>query len=169
MQKSLLKTQKTSLESKAVIYYKTPIGTAKIIGDQKGIQSISVLDDTFETSKEIPSFLKQCISQLDEYFAGTRTEFDLQLNPQGTEFQLKVWSYLKKIPKGKTKSYLEVAKAIGKPSAFRAVANAVGKNPFPPKIPCHRVIRSDGSMGGYSGKGGIKKKKILLQSEGITI
>ena len=91
------------------------------------------------------------------------------MNLKGTKFQLKVWSYLKKIPKGKTKSYLEVAKAIGKPSAFRAVANAVGKNPFPPKIPCHRVIRSDGSMGGYSGKGGIKKKKILLQSEGITI
>lgn len=90
------------------------------------------------------------------------------MNLKGTKFQLKVWSYLKKIPKGKTKSYLEVAKAIGKPSAFRAVANAVGKNPFPPKIPCHRVIRSDGSMGGYSGKGGIKKKKILLQSEGIT-
>jgi methylated-DNA-[protein]-cysteine S-methyltransferase len=90
------------------------------------------------------------------------------MNLKGTKFQLKVWSYLKKIPKGKTKSYLEVAKAIGKPSAFRAVANAVGKNPFPPKIPCHRVIRSDGSMGGYSGKGGIKKKKILLLSEGIT-
>ena len=81
------------------------------------------------------------------------------MNLKGTKFQLKVWRYLMKIPKGKTKTYLEVAKAIGKPSAFRAVANAVGKNPFPPKIPCHRVIRSDGSMGGYSGKGGIKKKK----------
>jgi len=91
------------------------------------------------------------------------------MNLKGTKFQLKVWRYLMKIPKGKTKTYLEIAKAIGKPSAFRAVANAVGKNPFPPKIPCHRVIRSDGSMGGYSGKGGIKKKKILLQSEGITI
>ena len=90
------------------------------------------------------------------------------MNLKGTKFQLKVWRYLMKIPKGKTKTYLEIAKAIGKPSAFRAVANAVGKNPFPPKIPCHRVIRSDGSMGGYSGKGGIKKKKILLQSEGIT-
>tara|TARA_B100001063_G_scaffold243568_1_gene274515 strand:+ start:522 stop:797 length:276 start_codon:yes stop_codon:yes gene_type:complete len=91
------------------------------------------------------------------------------MNLKGTKFQLKVWRYLMKIPKGKTKTYLEIAKAIGKPSAFRAVANAVGKNPFPPKIPCHRVIRSDGSMGGYSGKGGIKKKKNLLQSEGITI
>ena len=63
---------------------------------------------------------------------------------KGTRFQIKVWNYLKKIPKGKVKTYLEVAKAIGKPKAFRAVANAVGKNPYPPKIPCHRVIRSDG-------------------------
>ena len=91
------------------------------------------------------------------------------MNLKGTKFQLKVWRYLMKIPKGKTKTYLEVAKAIGKPSAFRAVANAVGKNPFPPKIPCHRVIRSDGSMGGYSGKGGIKKKLKLLRYEKVRI
>jgi methylated-DNA-[protein]-cysteine S-methyltransferase len=70
-----------------------------------------------------------------------------------------------KIPKGKVKTYLEVAKAIGKPRAFRAVANAVGKNPYPPLIPCHRVIRSDGSLGGYSGKGGIKEKRRLLLLE----
>jgi methylated-DNA-[protein]-cysteine S-methyltransferase len=87
----------------------------------------------------------------------------------GTAFQLKVWNYLKKIPKGKVKTYLDIAKAIGKPRAFRAVANAVGKNPFPPKIPCHRVIRSDGNLGGYSGKGGINEKKRLLQSEKILI
>jgi len=87
----------------------------------------------------------------------------------GTNFQIKVWNYLKKIPKGKVKTYLEVAKAIGKPKAFRAVANAVGKNPYPPKIPCHRVIRSDGSLGGYSGRGGINKKRRLLISEKISI
>ena len=80
----------------------------------------------------------------------------------GTKFQLKVWNYLKKIPKGEVITYLDVAKAIGKPKAFRAVANAIGKNPFPVKIPCHRVIRSDGSLGGYSGNGGIKKKRRLL-------
>ena len=87
----------------------------------------------------------------------------------GTSFQLKVWNYLKKIPKGKVKTYLEVAKAIGKPKAFRAVANAVGKNPFPIKIPCHRVIRSDGNLGGYSGKGGIKQKRKLLISENVIV
>jgi methylated-DNA-[protein]-cysteine S-methyltransferase len=91
------------------------------------------------------------------------------MNLKGTKFQLKVWNYLKTIPKGKVKSYLEVAKAIKKPRAFRAVANAVGKNPYPPIIPCHRVIRSDGSLGGYSAKGGIKKKRLLLASEKVKI
>ena len=88
---------------------------------------------------------------------------------KGTRFQIKVWNYLKKIPKGKVKTYLEVAKAIGKPKAFRAVANAVGRNPYPTEIPCHRVIRSDGSLGGYSGKGGIKQKRRLLRFEKVVI
>jgi len=88
---------------------------------------------------------------------------------KGTPFQLKVWNYLKKIPRGKVKTYSEVAKAIGKPLAVRAVANAIGKNPLAPQIPCHRVIRSDGSLGGYSGKGGIKTKKLLLKKEGVTL
>ena len=87
----------------------------------------------------------------------------------GTKFQLKVWNYLKKIPKGTVKTYFEVAKAIGKPKAYRAVANAIGKNPQAPKIPCHRVIRSDGDLGGYSGRGGIKQKLKLLRSEKVAI
>ena len=87
----------------------------------------------------------------------------------GTTFQIKIWKYLSKIPRGKLKTYSQVAKAIGKPLAVRAVANAIGRNPYPPKIPCHRVIRSDGTLGGYSGKGGIKKKKMLLKKEGITL
>ena len=87
------------------------------------------------------------------------------MNLKGTKFQIKVWNYLKKIPKGETRTYLQ----IGKPKAHRAVANAVGKNPYPPKIPCHRVIRSDGSLGGYSGKGGIKTKVKLLRSEKVKI
>ena len=88
---------------------------------------------------------------------------------RGTKFQIKVWNYLKRIPKGKVKTYNQVAKAIKKPFAVRAVANAIGKNPYPPKIPCHRVIRSDGSLGGYSGKGGIKTKRLLLKKEGVTL
>ena len=87
----------------------------------------------------------------------------------GTKFQVTVWKYLIKIPRGKVKSYSQVAKAIGKPLAVRAVASAIGKNPCAPKIPCHRVIRSDGSLGGYSGKGGTKTKKLLLKEEGVSL
>ena len=87
----------------------------------------------------------------------------------GTMFQLKVWAYLRKIPYGTGKTYSQVAKAIGKPLGARAVANAIGKNPCAPKIPCHRVIKSDGSLGGYSGNGGVKKKRFLLKKEGIRL
>ena len=88
-------------------------------------------------------------------------------NFRGTKFQKKVWNYLKTIRKGTVKTYKQVAIAINRPKSARAVANAVGKNPFAPKIPCHRVIRSDGSLGGYSGKGGVKTKKLLLKREGV--
>ena len=88
---------------------------------------------------------------------------------RGTKFQKKVWNYLKTIRKGTVKSYKQVAIAINRPKSARAVANAVGKNPFAPKIPCHRVIRSDGSLGGYSGKGGVQTKKLLLKREGIIV
>ena len=82
----------------------------------------------------------------------------------GTEFQIKVWKEISKIPRGKTKSYKEIAIAIGRPKSSRAVANACGKNPYPVEIPCHRVIRSDGKIGGYSA-GGSKLKRILLSKE----
>lgn len=88
---------------------------------------------------------------------------------EGTEFQQKVWRELLKIKKGEVVTYKELAKRIGNPRAIRAVANAVAKNKFPIKIPCHRVIRSDGKLGGYSGKGGIKGKLKLLKSEGVDI
>ena len=88
---------------------------------------------------------------------------------KGTKFQLKVWKYLKTIPKGTVKTYKQVAIAIKRPKSARAVANACGKNPYPPKIPCHRVIRSDRGLGGYSGRGGIKTKLRLLRSEKVDI
>ncbi len=88
---------------------------------------------------------------------------------KGTKFQLKVWKYLKTIPIGTVKTYKQVAIAIKKPKSARAVANACGKNPYAPKIPCHRVIRSDGGLGGYSGRGGIKTKLRLLRSEKVYI
>ena len=88
---------------------------------------------------------------------------------KGTPFQIKVWKYLRTIPKGKVITYKQLAKAINKPNAARAVANACAKNPHAPKIPCHRVIRSDGGLGGYSGPGGIRKKIKLLRSEKAII
>ena len=88
---------------------------------------------------------------------------------RATKFQKKVWNYLKTIRKGTVKTYKQVAIGINRPKSARAVANAVGKNPFAPKIPCHRVIRSDGSLGGYSGKGGVKTKKLLLKREGVIV
>ena len=91
------------------------------------------------------------------------------MNLKGTKFQLKVWNYLKTIPKGKVKTYKQVAIGIKNPKSARAVANACAKNPYAPKIPCHRVIRSDGSPGGYSVRGGTNQKLKLLRSEKIAI
>ncbi len=88
---------------------------------------------------------------------------------KGTKFQIKVWKYLKTIPKGKVKTYKQVALGINSPKSARAVANACARNPCAPKIPCHRVIRSDGALGGYSGRGGIKEKLRLLRSEKVEI
>ena len=88
---------------------------------------------------------------------------------KGTKFQIKVWKYLKKIPKGKVKSYKEVAIAINRPKSARAVANACANNPYAPKVPCHRVIRSDGCLGGFSAHGGVKAKKRLLKKEGFLV
>ena len=84
---------------------------------------------------------------------------------EGTDFQIKVWNELKKISSGETKTYKEIAKILGNPKAARAVANACARNPYPITIPCHRVIRSDGGLGGYSGEGGVERKKQLLENE----
>ena len=83
----------------------------------------------------------------------------------GTSFQIKVWEEIQKIPKGETRTYKEIAINLDSPKAGRAVANACGKNPYPIVVPCHRVVRSDGSLGGYSGPGGVKRKKELLDRE----
>jgi methylated-DNA-[protein]-cysteine S-methyltransferase len=151
------------LESSQTAYYKTPIGTAKIVGDENGISAITVMDDTVETSIEIPENLKDCAQQLDEYFNGLRKQFNLKLNPQGTDFQKRVWNELLLVPYGKTRSYLEQSKKLGDAKAIRAVASANGKNPIWIIIPCHRIIGSNGLLTGYAG--GIWRKKWLLEHE----
>jgi len=151
------------LESNQTAYYKTPIGTTKIVGDENGIIAVSIMDDAMETSAEIPEILKDCVQQLNEYFNGTRTEFNLKLNPQGTDFQKRVWKELLLVSYGKTRTYLEQSKQLGDVKAIRAVASANGKNPIWIIIPCHRIIGSDGSLTGYAG--GIWRKKWLLEHE----
>ena len=151
------------MESNETIYYKTPIGTAKIVGDELGIQSITVIDEEMETSKGIPPYLQDCVQQLNEYFNGIRTTFNLKLNPQGTDFQKRVWKELLNVPHGKTRSYLEQSKKLGDVKAIRAVASSNGKNPIWIIIPCHRIIGSDGSLTGYAG--GLWRKKWLLELE----
>lgn len=106
-------------------------------------------------------------AQLDEYLAGDRTEFELDLDARGTEFQRSVWAALLEIPYGRTESYGEVARRIGRPAAVRAVGLANGRNPIPIVVPCHRVIGADGSLTGYGG--GIDLKRRLLALEGVLL
>lgn len=143
-------------------YFKTPLGIAKISGDENGISVISVSEEG-EISSMIPTVLQEAVSQLEDYFEGKRIDFTFKLNPSGTEFQQKVWQGLLEIPYGKTMSYLELSKKLGDVKAIRAVASANGKNPLWIVVPCHRVIGTDGSLTGYAG--GLWRKKWLLEYE----
>ena len=151
------------MEFDKVTYYKTPIGIARIVGDVDGISSITVVDSIAETSTKIPECLEDCVMQLEEYFQKKRTVFNIKLNPQGTDFQKKVWKELQQIKYGKTRSYLKQSEIMGDVKAIRAVASANGKNPIWIVIPCHRVIGSDGSLTGYAG--GLWRKRWLLEHE----
>lgn len=149
------------------VYINSPLGITKIIGDKNGISVISVSDvGTNEISETIPEVLKDAVSQLKEYFEGKRTDFNLKLNPKGTEFQQKVWKALLEIPYGKTVSYMDQTKKLGDVKAIRAVASANGKNPLWIVVPCHRVIGTNGSLTGYAGE--IWRKKWLLEHESPT-
>jgi len=141
----------------------SPLGFTKIIGDEDGINSVTVLNSEEKITDIIPVELEDCVIQLNEFFKGTREIFDLNLNAQGTDFQKKVWKQLEQIPYGKTTSYLELSKELGDIKAIRAVANANGKNPLWIIVPCHRVIGSNGSLTGYAG--GLHRKKWLLEHE----
>lgn len=146
-------------------YIDSPLGATKIVGDANGISEISILSDG-KLATQIPKELQSCVSQLQEYFDGQRHHFDFKINPQGTEFQQKVWRELLNIPFGKTISYLELSKKLGDVKAIRAVASANGRNPLWIVVPCHRVIGTDGSLTGYAG--GLWRKKWLLEHENPT-
>jgi len=144
-------------------YIPTPLGIAKIEGDETGLNAITVLDEGEELTTVIPEVLEDAVYQLQEYFDGKRETFNLELNPDGTDFQKRVWDGLLKLPYGKTVSYLDLSRTLGDVKAIRAVAAANGKNPLWIVVPCHRVIGSDGSLTGYAG--GLHRKKWLLDHE----
>ena len=144
-------------------YIETPLGYAKIVGDDNGISSVSILDTEEELTAVIPETLLDSVAQLKAYFNKELKSFSLKLNPKGTTFQKKVWRQLETIPYGKTISYLDLSKQMGDVKAIRAVASANGKNPLWIIVPCHRVIGSDGSLTGYAG--GLYRKQWLLNHE----
>lgn len=152
-------------------YIKSLIGIVKIEGTKKGIEQVTILDNSEAyrelLEQEIPCSLKECVIQLKEYFNNERASFNLTVNPKGTAFQLKVWKELLKIPYGKTISYLQQSKNLGNIKAIRAVASANGKNPLSIIVPCHRVIGSDGSLTGYAG--GLWRKEWLLKHENALL
>ncbi|MDS0525732.1 methylated-DNA--[protein]-cysteine S-methyltransferase [Clostridium sp. SHJSY1] len=151
-----------------IFYYDTKIGRIRIEENGRAITSIDLVNHDLQEEilvKEETLLLKQAIKELNEYFDGKRKYFNLPLNPHGTEFQKKVWNALMEIPFGETRSYKEIAKAIGNEKASRAVGMANNKNPIMIIIPCHRVIGSNGKLIGYAG--GIDVKDKLLNIEKI--
>lgn len=140
----------------------SPIGLLKIRASEEGLTEIDYVDSRDETPRP-NAFTRQCQTQLTEYFAGKRREFDLSLAPQGTEFQQQVWMALREIPYGQTCSYSSLAEQLNRPGAQRAVGAANGKNPLSIVVPCHRVIGRSGRLTGYAG--GLDRKEWLLMHE----
>ena len=147
----------------------SPVGPLMLAADDAGLRHIEFRDNRHPADRtdwhggEHP-ILQTAETQLAEYFAGSRRDFDLPLAPQGTEFQLQVWHALADIPFGGTWSYRQLAQRIGRPSATRAVGAANGRNPLGILLPCHRVVGAKGSLTGFSG--GLAAKRFLLELEG---
>jgi methylated-DNA-[protein]-cysteine S-methyltransferase len=149
----------------AVAYYYSPLGKIEIIVGDEGITSISFTENTSRNVSNVAS-LRDCISQLGEYFSGERKAFSLPLAPEGTLLQKQVWQELQMIPFGEKRSYLDIALKLGDKNATRAVGAANGKNPIAIVIPCHRVIGENGRLTGYAG--GLWRKEWLLRHEGAN-
>ncbi|MDR8390109.1 methylated-DNA--[protein]-cysteine S-methyltransferase [Aliifodinibius sp. S!AR15-10] len=144
----------------------TPVGTLQITVNENYIRKIIFTDRPDGARTSHPVLLK-VRAQLREYFEGKRKTFDLPLQPEGTEFQQRVWKVLSNIPYGTTITYQELAEKLGNPDSIRAAGRANGQNPLPIVIPCHRVIGANGKLVGYSG--GIDRKKWLLKYEGALL
>ena len=140
----------------------SPLGFLILKSDGQSITEVSFSEKDIQDTNSCP-VLENCKVQLEEYFSGKRKVFDLPLNPEGTDFQKRVWDELLKIPYGETITYMELAVRLGDAKAIRAVGTANGRNPIALIIPCHRVIGAGNKLTGYAG--GIWRKKILLELE----
>ena len=150
------------MENLKIAYYQSPVGLLEVQVTEGGVRALNfVLEKQFQESKN--PYIQLVFKQLDEYFKGERKVFDMPFDMEGTDFQKRVWLELLKIPFGKTKSYMDIAKALGDVKAIRAVGTANGSNKIAIIVPCHRVIGSDGSLTGYAG--GLERKKWLLDFE----
>ncbi|MDF3339716.1 methylated-DNA--[protein]-cysteine S-methyltransferase [Mycolicibacterium septicum] len=152
------------------LHYRTmdsPVGLLTLAGRDRKLMHLRMVDQTYEPGREgweaDDTAFSDAADQLSAYFAGERTEFDLELYMVGTQFQRRVWEALQTIPYGETCSYGEIARQIGSPSASRAVGLANGHNPIGIIVPCHRVIGANGSLTGYGG--GLERKRALLELE----
>ncbi|MBE0647655.1 MAG: methylated-DNA--[protein]-cysteine S-methyltransferase [Bacteroidales bacterium] len=143
-------------------YFKCPIGYVEVTGTEHGVQTVTISDQKMK-KWFVPLCLREAVSQLKEYFKGDRQLFTARVDVMGTDFQMRVWDEVGKIPYGKTITYHQLAERIGDPKAFRAVGQADSKNPVWIIIPCHRVIGNDGKLVGYAG--GLWRKKWLLEHE----
>lgn len=142
--------------------YQSPIGTLHLYADEDFLVGV-FFESKHQSKIKANNVIKQTVKELDEYFAKKRTSFEIPLKISGTEFQKNVWSALLRIPYGSTCSYSNIATLISNPKSTRAVGTANGKNNFPILIPCHRVIKVTGEIGGYAG--GVELKKYLLELE----
>lgn len=147
-------------------YLKTPIGLLKIDATDDGVCAVDFVEKKCEPAAG-NALTQRCIEQLQEYFTGSRREFDLPLRAKGTAFQQQVWRQLRRVAFGVTASYGDVANAIGNPQAVRAVGAANGRNPIAIIVPCHRIIGSNGDLTGYAG--GLPRKEWLLKHEGALL
>lgn len=152
------------MKKRFTIYMESPLGIIEITGTATMITSVNFVVEGEKDDSEVPEILKRCKKELEEYFTGKRRDFTVKLKPEGTIFQRKVWSELKKIDYGNTISYGAIAHKLRNPDSVRAVGLANGKNPIAVIIPCHRVIAEDGKLTGYAG--GLWRKQWLLEHEG---
>lgn len=148
---------------RAFCFFETPVGLLRIAESEKGIVSLRFDDKASAPSEASGLYLDDACRQLSEYFLKKRRSFELPLDIRGSQFQLRVWSALERIPYGETRSYGEIAENIGNPKAARAVGLANNRNPILIIIPCHRVVGKDAKLVGYAG--GIERKEYLLELE----